>query len=157
MKKQHCNNDIIISTFVKQCWCHFLHDNITSFCTTFVQQHLHLVIYVLLQLCFNFLFIRLFVHLFASRLVYSCVLCLIFLLVHLCLIFLLIYVLVAFDNLCILHCDIIVFICKFRSSLFFIFYYFLCCMFLMFLFVDLCAFNIDEVFYCRISTIHIQY
>jgi hypothetical protein len=104
-----------------------------------------LVIHVSLQLCFNFLLICFFVHSFASHLVYSCVFCLFFVLVHLHFIFLLIYVLVSFENLCILHCDLIVFICKFRSSLFFIFYYILCCMFVMFLFVDLCVFNIDEV------------
>lgn len=86
-----------------------------------------------------------FVHSFASRLPYSRVLCLIFLLVHLCIIFLLIYVLVAFDNWCILHCDLIVFICKFRSSLFFIYLYIFYYMFVMFLFVDLCAFNTNEI------------
>ncbi len=94
-------------------------------------------------LCFSPFFFFSFISFDVFIYIWSFLFCYNYVLIFYSFVFLFIYFLVAFDNFCILHCDFIVFICKFRSSLFyFIFYY----MFVMFLFIDdLCALNTNEV------------
>jgi hypothetical protein len=156
MKKQHFNNDIIISTFVKQCWCHFctitlhlfaplLFNNIffsPFFSFSFISFYVFICIwsfmfrcnYVLIFYSFVFLFIHLHLVLFI-HVYYVSSSCLFFYISSFCS-FMSLWLLTIYAS------SIVISSCSYANLglhyfLYFIIFYVVCLL--------TCAFNIDEV------------